>query len=69
MLATLMPRLICTDKSFYEGQGQPGQSSYREYGYDALGNVTRYAEGGQGVPEVVASIESPRVSRRLFGLS
>ncbi|MFA6902444.1 MAG: SpvB/TcaC N-terminal domain-containing protein [Gallionellaceae bacterium] len=54
--ATLFPRLTRTDKSFYEGQSTAGQSSYTEHGYDALGNVTDFAEGGTAVDPVSAQI-------------
>jgi RHS repeat-associated protein len=54
--ATLFPRLTRTVKSFYEGKGTAGQSSYTEHGYDALGNVTDFTEGGSAVDPVSAHI-------------
>jgi RHS repeat-associated protein len=50
--ATRFPRLVRTDQRFYEGQANPGQSTYKTYGYDALGNVTQYFDaGGDGAQD------------------
>jgi len=42
LTATLFPELIRTTKKFYEGQAEPGVSTYQTFAYDALGNVTRF---------------------------
>jgi RHS repeat-associated protein len=55
--ATLFPRLTRTDKRFYEGQSNAGQSSYTEHVYDTLGNITHFAEGGDGIEPVAAQID------------
>jgi RHS repeat-associated protein len=55
--ATLFPRLTRTDKRFYEGASQAGQSSYTEQVYDVLGNITHFAEGGDGIEPVAAQID------------
>jgi len=34
------------DHLFYEGQPQPGKSTFMTYGYDAKGNVTQYTDFG-----------------------
>ena len=42
LTATVFPELIRTDKRFYEGQEQPGISTWQTFEYDALGNVTHF---------------------------
>ncbi|HEX6287738.1 MAG TPA: SpvB/TcaC N-terminal domain-containing protein [Herpetosiphonaceae bacterium] len=44
--ATVFPQRIRTDERFYEGQLQPGKSTFTTYQYDALGNVTRFFDAG-----------------------
>ena len=46
--ATLFPQLVRTDQRFYEGSPTPGKSTYVTYQYDALGNVTRFFDAGDG---------------------
>ncbi len=42
LTATVFPEMIRTDKKFYEGQDEPGISTYQTFAYDALGNVTHF---------------------------
>ncbi|HTI91719.1 MAG TPA: SpvB/TcaC N-terminal domain-containing protein [Puia sp.] len=35
-----------TDRHFYEGQPNPGKSTYFTYGYDTKGNITQYTDFG-----------------------
>lgn len=42
------PALVRTDKLFYEGAATPGVSTYTQMDYDALGNVNRIADAGDG---------------------
>jgi len=35
-----------TDYLFYEGQAQPGKSTFKTYGYDVYGNVINYSDFG-----------------------
>ncbi|HEY1214698.1 MAG TPA: toxin TcdB middle/N-terminal domain-containing protein, partial [Bryobacteraceae bacterium] len=46
------------DHLFYEGQPQPGKSTYMTYGYDAKGNVTQYTDFGDpgGADDISAAI-------------
>jgi RHS repeat-associated protein len=39
--ATVFPLMSRTDKRFYEGQPNPGKSTFTEQDYDQFGNVTR----------------------------
>lgn len=44
--AYVFPERISTDTYFYEGNAQASKQTRMEYGYDALGNVTRYKDLG-----------------------
>ncbi|WP_207679228.1 SpvB/TcaC N-terminal domain-containing protein [Desulfonema magnum] len=51
LTATVFPELIRTDKKFYEGQTEPGITTYQTFEYDELGNVTHFfdaADAGAG---------------------
>ncbi|MFC4122900.1 SpvB/TcaC N-terminal domain-containing protein [Nonomuraea zeae] len=39
--ASVFPRLVRTDRAWYEGGGTPGKTTYAEMSYDAFGNVVR----------------------------
>ena len=39
--ATIFPQLVRTDTRFYEGQLQPGKSTFATFEYDSFGNLTR----------------------------
>ncbi len=39
-----------TDHRFYEGQSQPGKTTYMTYGYDTKGNITQYSDFGDDGP-------------------
>ncbi|WP_051367030.1 SpvB/TcaC N-terminal domain-containing protein [Hamadaea tsunoensis] len=45
--ATIFPQLVRTDSRFYEGQTDPGESTFTTMEYDALGNVTRTFDAGE----------------------
>jgi RHS repeat-associated protein len=38
--------LMRTDHNYYEGQTQPGKTTYVTFGYDAVGNITQYTDFG-----------------------
>jgi RHS repeat-associated protein len=44
--ATIFPALVRTDKSTFEGQPQPGESTHTEMDYDQFGNQTRLFDAG-----------------------
>lgn len=45
-----------TDHRFYEGQPQPGKTTYMTYGYDAVGNVTNYTDfGDEGAQDDISA--------------
>jgi RHS repeat-associated protein len=44
--ATRFPRLIRAEQRFYEGQANPGKSTFVTYNYDGFGNVTGYTDSG-----------------------
>lgn len=44
--ATVFPMLTRQDSRFYEGQAEPGKTTYTENEYDAVGNVTRTFDAG-----------------------
>ncbi|HET9495728.1 MAG TPA: SpvB/TcaC N-terminal domain-containing protein [Chloroflexia bacterium] len=44
--AVRFPRLTRTEQRFFEGQAAAGKTTATTYGYDQLGNVTRYVETG-----------------------
>ncbi|MEV0618191.1 SpvB/TcaC N-terminal domain-containing protein [Nonomuraea sp. NPDC050404] len=39
--ASIFPRLVRTDRAWYEGRDAPGKTTYTEMSYDAFGNVVR----------------------------
>jgi RHS repeat-associated protein len=45
-----------TDYLFYEGQSQPGKSTYKTYGYDTYGNIINYTDfGDPGAADDISS--------------
>ncbi|MDM8554109.1 BPSL0067 family protein, partial [Desulfococcaceae bacterium HSG7] len=42
LTATVFPELVKTEKKFYEGQAEPGITTYQTFAYDTLGNVTHF---------------------------
>jgi RHS repeat-associated protein len=42
--------LVRNDVLFYEGQPQPGKSTYKTYNYDTKGNITQYSDFGDEGP-------------------
>lgn len=44
--ATIFPALVRTDKLSFEGQSQPGQSTFTTMDYDQFGNMTRLFDAG-----------------------
>jgi RHS repeat-associated protein len=48
---TAFPALSRTEHRFYEGQPQAGKTTLVTYGYDAIGNVTRYTDFGDDGPD------------------
>ncbi|MCI5190326.1 MAG: sugar-binding protein, partial [Candidatus Electrothrix sp. AS4_5] len=51
LTATVFPELIRTDKKFYEGQDEPGISTYQTFEYDALGNVKHFFDAADAGAE------------------
>ncbi|WP_420209289.1 SpvB/TcaC N-terminal domain-containing protein [Candidatus Electronema sp. JC] len=51
LTATVFPEMIRTDKKFYEGQDEPGISTYQTFAYDALGNVTHFFDAADAGAE------------------
>ncbi|GAB3001725.1 SpvB/TcaC N-terminal domain-containing protein [Saccharothrix stipae] len=48
--ATLFPTLARTDRRFFEGQPNPGKSTFVEMDYDAFGNMTRRFDAADAGP-------------------
>lgn len=53
--SVMFPALIQTTQFFYEGNPTPGASTYSQYDYDALGNITKITDIGDGSPEDLLS--------------
>ena len=49
--ATIFPQLVRTDDRFFEGRAEPGKSTYREMGYDGVGNLVRTLDAAEAGPE------------------
>ncbi|MCI5197582.1 MAG: sugar-binding protein, partial [Candidatus Electrothrix sp. AW5] len=51
LTATVFPEMIRTDKKFYEGQDEPGISTYQTFEYDTLGNVKHFFDAADAGAE------------------
>ncbi len=49
--SVLFPALVRTDHLMYEGKAVAGANTYTQYDYDALGNIIKITDSGDGSPQ------------------